>query len=106
MTTKAKAERAHTPLPWSVSGLDKRYICHLSDNGTGMPRSMSVARLVERISETEANAEFIVRAVNSHDELVAVVEVTLRALTNPGPGTPSHSALLTQLRAALAKAKA
>jgi hypothetical protein len=40
------------------------------------------------------------------DELVAACEATLRALTNPGPGTPSHAALLTQLRAALAKAKA
>lgn len=56
-------------------------------------------------ADDESLTDWIASAVNAHDDLVAACETTFRALTNPGPGTPSYSALVTQLRAALAKAR-
>lgn len=55
-----------------------------------------------RISEAEANAAFIVRACNAHEDLVAALREAQAALN----GAPNTVGLHTQIDAALAKAGA
>lgn len=78
MNTNAK----HTQLPWAVSSHYAEYIeCH-PDLNNGYP----VAEC--KGPQDQANAEFIVRAVNSHYELVGACKSALRALKDnlcPGP---------------------
>lgn len=69
-------ETKHTPTPWylgmqpatifasSVNGIDPR-ICQ-TDGGAN-----------NTMKEAKANAAFIVRAVNSHDELVAAIQTVI-----------------------------
>jgi hypothetical protein len=71
----------------------------LATQGTVTTKAQLERALDERIIEPNETA----RKLAAFDDLVKACD---RALTNPGPGTPSHAALLTQLRAALAKAKA
>ena len=77
----------HTPIPWRVSG------CHMEQ-----PRSENIHLLVEHGDEstsapliaevymdsdrlpTEANAAFIVRAVNNHAALLKALKATERGL--------------------------
>lgn len=58
----------HTPTPWHVSPLDSsRYmVCH--DDG------FVIATVSPEGNRTLANAAFIVRACNSHAQLVAALE--------------------------------
>lgn len=54
----------HTPLPWR---LEQKWHWVVGPNGE------SIAR-IRRLDERPANAEFIVRACNSHDDLLAALE--------------------------------
>lgn len=68
MTTK------HTPTPWFLSGPH-------NDGSAGIytTANPSVDSSVAAFSDVgEANAAFIVRACNAHDELVAALENTLQ----------------------------
>lgn len=72
---------AHTPTPWRIGGLDPKVIGPvrvLKAHGTEVPQQQAVCRVLERTGETQANAELIVRAVNSHqvltDALTQIVE--------------------------------
>jgi len=68
----------HTPTPWRAIGFtieshdyDHELVCRVSKSGGG--------------TRIEANAAFIVRACNAHDELVAALESASRWL---GAGSP------------------
>ena len=82
----------HTPTPWE-------YVHESSDYGTGDPtitfgfiqqcedQEFIIASLIVDVPDGRANGEFIVRAVNSHDALVAALkEITEHycALVNSG----------------------
>lgn len=65
----------HTPIPWSTDGA---YVLPLADQAKAQPGTLFVAMCGISSSyrppeETKANAEFIVRACNNHDALVATV---------------------------------
>ena len=71
----------HTPTPWSIGhSMERNYIygggSHLAcigsrENGFFIHDDGS-------LNESEANAAFIVRAVNSHDDLLEALEETVR----------------------------
>ncbi len=76
---------AHTPLPWEIipridprvataiaigSADRKTNICVLTDRYKGQDSS----KCRSSVPEADANAEFIVRACNSHDDLLAALE--------------------------------
>lgn len=69
MTTETRAE--HTPTPWFVNGPDhigRVSICNYRD---GAIVELVRHQIEGRVFPVEANAEYIARAVNSHDALLA-----------------------------------
>ena len=96
----------HTPTPWidetasnPLSSTDGRhYIWSDMDN----ENDKCVA-----IVPDEANAAFIVRACNAHDELVATMrQIVIEATESPNCDAVRVALILQQARAALAKAGA
>ncbi len=99
----------HTPLPWKVTHkvFTGRYWIEASDETT-------VATILDPMNsqEVKANAAFVVRACNSHDELVSLIkdvgnwlEVHLElGHINAGTGNRDGD-LVSQIRAAIAKAE-
>lgn len=85
----------HTPTPWNVEG-----------RGNAKARCFIEAgefRIVECVTrDHDANAAFIVRACNAHDDLVAALREAHSALN----GAPNTLGLHSQIEAALAKATA
>jgi cysteine sulfinate desulfinase/cysteine desulfurase-like protein len=72
MTNQTQVQ--HTPTPWFING--PNHIGHIS---VASERDGAVAEMVWHHVEgrrfpVEANADFIVRAVNSHDDLLAALE--------------------------------
>lgn len=75
---KTTAEKKHTPTPWGINGTHKLFDEQDEDSliirADGMwvavvtPDANDHVRLGKE--EVQANAEFIVRAVNSHEELL------------------------------------
>jgi hypothetical protein len=65
----------HTTLPWVVDGKFSDYVGHL--HVTSVPANVFVAEVIASDAEAEANAAFIVLAVNHHDELVEVLRAAL-----------------------------
>jgi hypothetical protein len=79
----------HTPTPWSAIG-----------KGVYGSGRMSV-RLGDMYGKEDS--EFLVRAVNAHDDLVALLEEAAEWLW---PAIPQEASLLVRINAALAKAGA
>lgn len=74
---EAKQRREHSPLPWSQHCflIKSAKGDHVTHTGMGnLPPSRS--------SESEANAEFIVRAANNYDALVEALEALEPYLTD------------------------
>lgn len=92
----------HTPTPWIVSKRNAGAIpLHFQPPEVlGRNGDMCVATQLGNGKEAEANAEFIVRAVNSHDALVAALETLLQKCR-----VRNGQLELDQARAALALAK-
>lgn len=83
-----KMKRGHTPTPWELKPeeIDKPYI---RIRGTALGRRYKIANVLMpvykgsheyEIEETRANAAFIVRAVNAHDELVRKIKELINRL--------------------------
>lgn len=89
----------HTPGPWRADGSTVKAVSH--------GQWFKIARadgLRYTQSGNEANAEFIVRACNSHEELLAALEsaeIRIKALSPAGYVAPE----LWTIRATVAKAK-
>lgn len=65
----------HTPTPWFTTGGD---LIQAKDAGCALLRMMSASQ------EKEANAAFIVKAVNNHEELLSILSelIDLRGQIN------------------------
>lgn len=109
---KPTPETSHTPTPWEL-GADGRgimadnqkLILHVKNTGpehAGKPGHVSVR-------ESLANAAFIVRAVNSHDELLEAAKNARNVLAALAVGdlkqVRADSSALLALRSAIAKAE-
>lgn len=74
MTTQIKQKVEHTPTPWKTDG----YIINansLNEFGNFVILSMPHRdENIKAVKENEANAAFIVKAVNSHYELVSALK--------------------------------
>ena len=102
----------HTPTPWSIGhSMERNYIygggSHLAcigsrENGFFIHDDGS-------LNESEANAAFIVRAVNSHDDLLEALETLLALDTDGEAGCRidpiEYGRALAMARAAVAKAR-
>ena len=99
----------HTPLPWVVDG-DAVITQHATKRGgyqmDGTPRVFiaSMEDLTISGAERAANAAFIVRACNAHDDLLDVC-VDVDALFLLGGELDVGSPLYAALRAVIAKAR-
>jgi len=69
---------AHTPTPWSVFRAGKQYGIDAESMQSivsfGDDHEPDIGVQGATIEEAHANAEFIVRAVNSHEDLVAALK--------------------------------
>lgn len=101
---KPAAPVEHTPIPWITDG---RFIS-ASDfrPGTGFIADTEISSSLRKPGESKANAEFICRAVNTHDNLLKALKDLLNAYAPNADWTrPNelHSAVLAAGNA-LAKA--
>lgn len=112
MKTVIDIPAAHTPTPWHFSDLYGREIIHTA-SGVAICALKYGSRMQKR---DEANAALIVRAVNSHAELVSALVSAMSVIPDPDdaedyfPGISEYQTLWNRLmhekaRAALAKAK-
>lgn len=88
-----KQTAQHTPTPWKTGDL---YIW----GADGEPLDLAARPRPER----KANAEFIIRACNSHDELVAALGSAQSWLAGYMAQTPDLIDVRRKVEAALAKA--
>jgi hypothetical protein len=95
----------HTPGPWSIG--KRRWI---TSGDLDIARIHSVSKIGE--AEAVANAEFIIRACNSHDALLEALEATAEYIRDDGRLDNIHEvfssedlALLITAEEAIAKAK-
>lgn len=106
--------KAHTPLPWRVfhSGSDGPRI--MPDTGDKREDIKFIAMVNGRDFHADAgNAEFIVRAVNAHDDLLEACKASLIEfeashevmLLNPAMRGVKEAAIISSLRAAISKAE-
>ena len=81
----AAGKAAHTPTPWSVraSRNDEGYGLLICDEDQTILAGMDTWLGPTPEAEMEANAQFIVRACNSHAALVEAVERLLNQVTGP-----------------------
>lgn len=88
----------HTPLPWEHSG------------NQIVSGAIEICEMEERyiIGERKANAQFIVKAVNCHDDLLAALKAIEAAGMLKSDTTAEyyskHGAIARKARAAIAKA--
>jgi hypothetical protein len=72
----------HTPTPWTAEPGASHYEIHCERGAESVPHATQVANVLmlgERREACRANAAFIVRACNAHDELVAALLRIYRA---------------------------
>ncbi len=104
-TQSAGKEAQHTPVPWKVSTNpggpgDQPAFPSIRDS-SGLPHGQDIVAMPLGDSETvNANAAFIVKAVNSHDKLVGALEKLLRHPI----GISTNSMDVAEARAALSAA--
>lgn len=100
----------HTPTPWNgcddfiTGAMHGR--CHSSAAGVVYANHI-IAWMEKEDADRSANAAFIVRACNAHDELVAALERTLEILDAWGPERRGDTLerLHERITAALSKAR-
>lgn len=85
-------ENKHTPTPWAISDTSRRFVEDMKAlkieavNNDDTPTIATLER--QRGKHTLINenfmhdAEFLVRAVNTHDELVEALEIALRIISS------------------------
>ena len=95
---------AHTPTPWyfdELRGNDGMgYVCGPADEVITHHGDHSLSQGIN-----QANAAFIVRACNAHEELVEAARTTVR-VAEAGPVIERNKPHYVKARAALAQAKA
>lgn len=68
----------HTPTPWELYDEGKSAVGHQFAIVGNKERIATVHGLENELPKTQANAAFIVRAVNCHDELVETIKLLKR----------------------------
>jgi hypothetical protein len=99
----------HTPLPWRLRMNDSGMCNGVAVSATVLPPEPFTGPYIAEVGSSRANAEFIVRACNSHEELLAA----LKALTVACVSADSieelppeiDGSLIDAARAAIAKAE-
>lgn len=99
-------ELKHTPTPWKFSlSIERDFLGIYPDTGK---KEAPIAKMPEYIRKDvmAANAEFIVRAVNSHDEMLAALQDAESAISASISyyGTDAALSALKSVRAAISKA--
>jgi len=83
-------EVKHTPLPWELHGDGSLRVCRPHPLDPKGCRPVAEAEILGQLRpEAEANAAFIVRAVNNHEALLAALERIRDELGVPQPGYPA-----------------
>lgn len=110
----------HTPVPWSIGGFQYKDWRHSGEKSRGIiilanPNKNTVPNTIAEILESnfninfEANAEFIVRACNSHDQLLESCEQMLWILNDPSTqingGRRIFDKIISNAKSALEAAK-
>ncbi len=98
---------AHTPTPWTFNGKlhkdnEEGYSCYVTGMVDGEHTGMiapSECRLLDTYGKNiaEANAKFIVKAVNSHDKLLNILQDCENFLLSHDPQSVSHITISTKL---------
>jgi hypothetical protein len=106
---------SHTPTPWHVGGMGSAIAVHhkgqpfrvWAADGGGVADVCTRRQLgADDAPEEKANAAFIVRACNAHDELVAALHHIATGDVRPGHVEYISKARMAEIaRAALAKVK-
>ena len=94
-------ELQHTPLPWKVDGE------HFNDYG--LPRVLGAdGCIVAGVMQTPANATFIAKAVNAHDDLVGTLRDIARRAEDETLGIQAArlTAIANQAHAAIMDSEA
>jgi hypothetical protein len=76
MNTQTKTKPTHTPTPWILQTDDNDIFVEVVDSGT----EGKVLATFPATPEGCANAALIVSAVNTHEELVAALEIAMQEL--------------------------
>lgn len=95
--------QAHTPTPWEyapTSAEDDRFDIYQANTGYTIARTVNNAHVDCR----KANAELIVRAVNSHEALVQACKAALACLCMDSDSEEDYAPEIKQLHDALRKA--
>ena len=92
---------SHTPGPWAIG---KKYKSDIYTSGGGklIARTVSSAGIMSLA--TDADAAFIVRAVNAHDDLVAALQEALPYLDELYKLNTYAGVTALKMRAAITKA--
>src|ERR1700682_5153340 len=117
MKTKSEQKPQHTPTPWSVATSIKEFVPKTQGGGlkvrllgNGFQR-LGTMNASEDTELARANAAFIVRAVNSHEELLEAAKVALERLgklpgsAEIGTRNPGELSACDMLQRAIAKAE-
>lgn len=86
----------HTPTPWSLNRAEGGAIWNIGDSENDIALCMQIQGDDIKQSIRSANAAFIVRAVNSHEELLSIIKRELEM-----EGSVSES----EMKRAIAKAE-
>lgn len=73
-----------TPRPWATDGKWSDYIEGVRISAPNYAPSVAIARYVGGTAAAKANAALIVKAVNAHDELMALTRKCFLAYENGG----------------------
>ena len=89
----------HTPGPWTAAGLNQTRLppLPLAIGALEGGQNKAICSIFGFTDEDKANAEFIVRACNSYDDLLAALRLAWQALPD------SKTEVLPTVQAAIAK---
>lgn len=95
---KESVGSSHTPTPWIVSG-GREEDGRMVKIGTGEKGWLGVAAAFgDTPEEAEANAAFIVKAVNAHDDLIHALKMAIAWMKNQGINMDLCHAALNPLK--------
>lgn len=91
--------KAHTPTPWTFKGEQMKHDkSRVIRDAEGMVVAFAADKnSYEKDAEVDANAAFIVQAVNAHEELVDGLKMAVEELTNLYGWAKQHESFVVSL---------